>query len=192
MIITPQEKIMYEVMKALYESNIPISFKGSMVLKAFLYEYGFKEEVRHTLDVDANWNTITAPSNEEILSSIQNAIKEMNMNVQLVRPYGRMRSAGFNFYTRDSDILLFSMDIDVNKPVIPVKLYQISDFKFSGVTPVVMITDKLFVLSTDIIFRRIKDLLDLYYFSMLFNINISEINRELEYSGKNWEIFTHS
>ena len=34
--ITPEEQLMYSVMKAIYESGIPISFKGSMVLKAYL------------------------------------------------------------------------------------------------------------------------------------------------------------
>ena len=32
--ISAEEKLMYNVMKAIYESGIPISFKGSMVLKA--------------------------------------------------------------------------------------------------------------------------------------------------------------
>ena len=32
--ITPEEKLMYDVMKALYDSGIPVNFKGSMVLKA--------------------------------------------------------------------------------------------------------------------------------------------------------------
>lgn len=34
--ITAEEELMYGVMKALYESGIPVSFKGSMVLKAKL------------------------------------------------------------------------------------------------------------------------------------------------------------
>ena len=38
--ITADEKQMYRVMKALYESGIPICFKGSMVLKACLNEAG--------------------------------------------------------------------------------------------------------------------------------------------------------
>ena len=33
--ITAEEKLMYKVMWALYKSEIPISFKGSMVLKDF-------------------------------------------------------------------------------------------------------------------------------------------------------------
>ena len=38
MAITPEEKLMYHVMKAIYDCGIPISFKGSMVLKACLLE----------------------------------------------------------------------------------------------------------------------------------------------------------
>lgn len=38
---------MYEVMKALYDSGIPMNFKGSMVLKALLIEAGFPEDTRH-------------------------------------------------------------------------------------------------------------------------------------------------
>ena len=32
--ITAEEKLMYSIMKAIYESNIPVSFKGSMVLRS--------------------------------------------------------------------------------------------------------------------------------------------------------------
>lgn len=35
--LTTEEKMMYEVMKAIFDSGIPISFKGSMVLKACLF-----------------------------------------------------------------------------------------------------------------------------------------------------------
>ena len=42
--ITAEERLMYRVMKAIYESGIPISFKGSMVLKAFLMEAGFTKK----------------------------------------------------------------------------------------------------------------------------------------------------
>ncbi len=37
---------MYNVMRALYDSGIPIDFKGSMVLKACLVENGFSENTR--------------------------------------------------------------------------------------------------------------------------------------------------
>ena len=47
--ITAGEKLMYAVMKAIYDSSIPISFKGSMVLKAYLLEVGYTEETRHPI-----------------------------------------------------------------------------------------------------------------------------------------------
>lgn len=64
MSISAEEKLMYAVMKAIYDSGIPMSFKGSMVLKACLLEAGFTEETRHTVDIDANWYSDTAPSAE--------------------------------------------------------------------------------------------------------------------------------
>ena len=45
--ITAEEKLMYEVMKAIYDSGIPISFKGSMVLKACLIEAGYSSATIH-------------------------------------------------------------------------------------------------------------------------------------------------
>ena len=54
--LTKEEKLMYKVMKAIFDSGIPISFKGSTVLKACLLEDGYTEEIRHTVDIDANWN----------------------------------------------------------------------------------------------------------------------------------------
>ncbi len=42
--LTAEEKLMYKVMTAIFESGSPISFKGSMVLKAFLLEAGYAEE----------------------------------------------------------------------------------------------------------------------------------------------------
>ena len=66
---------MYEVMKAVYDSGIPISFKGSMVLRACLLEAGYSEEMRHTVDIDANWNTDTAPSAGQMTESLEKPCK---------------------------------------------------------------------------------------------------------------------
>lgn len=69
--LSVEEKLMYEVMHALYDSGIPISFKGSMVLKACLLEAGYTEETRHTVDIDANWYADVPPSDEMIRASLQ-------------------------------------------------------------------------------------------------------------------------
>ena len=97
MVLTAEEKLMYEVMKAIYESGIPVSFKGSMVLKACLDEAGYDEETRHTVDIDGNWNSDTPPTSEQMVESFQKAISEngMNFKVSIYRMYGEGRSAGF-------------------------------------------------------------------------------------------------
>ena len=42
--ISKEEKLMYSVMKAIYDSGILMNFKGSMVLKACLLEAEFTEK----------------------------------------------------------------------------------------------------------------------------------------------------
>ena len=74
--MTAEEKLMYKVMKAIYDSGIPISFKGSMVLKACLIEAGYDEETRHTVDIDANWNSDAPPSDKQMVESLKNAIEK--------------------------------------------------------------------------------------------------------------------
>ena len=86
---------MYSVMKAIYESGIPISFKGSMVLKAFLLEAGFTDDTHHTVDIDANWFYESLPTGEQMQQSIQKALRNsgINLSVNLYRMYGERRSA---------------------------------------------------------------------------------------------------
>ncbi len=72
------------------------------------------------------------------------------------------------------------MDIDVNKIACKTKIYSIENISFCGVTPIQIITDKILVLSSDKIFRRIKDLVDLYYISKVFTLDKSEILKTLK------------
>ena len=67
--LRPEEKLMYKVMKAIYESNVPIDFKGSMVLRACLMQAGYTDAIRHTEDIDANSRNlpIRLPACRELL-----------------------------------------------------------------------------------------------------------------------------
>ena len=82
--ITADEKQMYRVMKALYESGIPICFKGSMVLKACLNEAGCVDEVRRTVDIDANWNSTEPPTAEQLVSSLQSALDRSGLLIDVM------------------------------------------------------------------------------------------------------------
>ena len=186
MSITAEERLMYEVMKAIYESGIPVSFKGSMVLKACLMDAGYTEETRHTVDIDGNWNSDKPPSAVQMEDSLQKALNKGNvdLNVHLYRMFGEGRSAGFELVDNTTDEVLFTMDIDVNRPLPPTKIYEVEGLCFRGVVPIQMIADKLSVISTDKVFRRIKDVIDLYYLSKCFIFTRIEIVEALRNSGR--------
>jgi len=189
--ITAEEKLMYKVMKAVYDSGIPISFKGSMVLKACLMEAGYSEDTRHTVDIDANWNSDTPPSAEQMTQSLQNAINKsgIDLDVSIFRMYGEGRSAGFDLTDRSTGETLFSMDIDVNRPIPPTKLYEVNGLCFRGVSASQMIADKVAVISTDKVFRRVKDVVDLYYISKVFGFDRTDVMQTLKNSGRALDSF---
>lgn len=189
--ITAEEKLMYKVMKAIYDSGIPISFKGSMVLKACLLEAGYSEDTRHTVDIDANWNSDMAPTGEQMAESLQDAMQRggIDLEVELFRPYGEKKSAGFDLKEVSTGDTLFSMDIDVNRPIPPTKMYEVEGLRFRGVSPSQMIADKVSAISTEKVFRRVKDVIDLYYISKVFDFNREEIIRTLENGNRSLDTF---
>ena len=187
MTATAEEKLMYEVMKAIYESGIPVSFKGSMVLRACLMEAGYSEEIRHTVDIDANWISDVPPSAEQMVESLQNAITKLGaaLDISIFRMYGEGRSAGFEIKDHSTGESIFTMDIDVNRPEAATKIYEIGEIRFRGVSSSQMIADKISSISTDIVFRRIKDVIDLYYISKIFEIDRKGIIQTLSTSRRN-------
>lgn len=189
--ITAEEKLMYQIMKAIYESGIPINFKGSMVLKACLMEAGYVEDTRHTVDIDANWYSEVPPTAEQMVHSLQQAIDASgtNLKVSLYRMYGEGRSAGFELTDPETDEVLFTMDIDVNRPAVPTKIYEVEGIRFLGVSPIQMIADKTAAVSTDKVFRRIKDVVDLYYLSSVFEFDSAAVRKTLKESGRELESF---
>ncbi len=189
--ISAEEKLMYAVMKAIYDSGIPMNFKGSMVLKACLLEAGYTEETRHTVDIDANWYSDTAPSAEQMVKSLQKALRNcgIDLNVSLYRMYGEGRSAGLELSDASTGDILFTMDVDVNRPASKTKIYEVNGVRFCGVAPSQMIADKISAISTDKVFRRIKDVVDLYYISKVFVFNKAELLETLRNSGRALDSF---
>ena len=184
--ISREESIMYEVMKAIYDSGIPVSFKGSMVLKACLIEAGYYEDTRHTVDIDANWNSESFPTTEQIAKSLQKAISraQIELKVEAYREYGEGKSAGFELKDNASEEVLFTMDVDVNRPAPLTKIYEVEGLSFKGAAPAQIIADKVSSVSTDKVFRRIKDVIDLYYLSKVFTYNSSEVMDILNKNGR--------
>ena len=182
---------MYQVMKAIYDSGIPIDFKGAMVLKACLLEAGFSDEVRHTADLDANWYSPTAPTGDQMESSMTTALRRsgIDLNVQLYRMYGKGRSAGFELRDPLTDEILFTMDMDVNRPAQPTQIYEVDGLRFRGISPAQILADKISAVSSDKVFRRIKDVVDLYYLSQIFELDKSVLAKTLQDSNRKLENF---
>lgn len=189
--ITADEKNMYQVMRALYESGIPICFKGSMVLKACLNEVGYTDEVRRTVDIDANWNSVDSPTAEQLVASLQSALDRhgLPIDVGIYRMYGEGRSAGFMLTDRATGAELFSMDMDVNRPIPETRIYEIAGLRFRGVSPTQMIADKVSTVSSNKVFRRVKDVIDLYYISKAFPFPKESVLQTLKNSGRTLERF---
>lgn len=75
--------------------------------------------------------------------SLQNAINKsgIDLDVSIFRMYGKGRSAGFDLTDRATGETLFSMDIDVNRPIPPTKIYEVDGLCFRGVSASQMIAD---------------------------------------------------
>lgn len=189
--LTNEEKTMYKVMKAIYDSGIPIDFKGSMVLKACLSEAGYSKEIRHTVDIDGNWYSENAPTGDQMVQSLEKALRKngLELEVDLYRMYGEGRSAGFEIKDPKTSETLFTMDIDVNRPVASTKIYEVEGVRFSGVSPIQMLTDKISAISTNRVFRRIKDVVDLYYLSKVFEFDENMFYQALSETGRNLDNF---
>ena len=183
-------------MKAVCDSGIPVSFKGSMVLKACLLEADYDEEIRHTVDIDANWVSDTPPSSQQMVESLQDALRSsgIDLEVSLYRMYGEGRSAGFELKDAASGETLFTMDMDVNRPVPTTQIYEVAGLRFCGVSPIQMIADKVAAVSSDKVFRRIKDVVDLYYISHVVPFDRTAVLEILKSSGQkvgNFNGFLH-
>ena len=173
--MTDKEKTMYQIMGIISESDAPIVFKGAMVTKLVLAESGFTAFSRETKDVDANW--VGDPPSMESLGATINAALERSGNSFMAtafREHGDKRSAGFAFKDAETGEEIFIMDISI-KPVVGSRVYRYGDMQIRGVLPNEILADKITVMSTKSIFRRAKDIVDVYALSHCVRVDTSEI-----------------
>ncbi len=142
---------------------------------------------RHTVDIDANWNTDTPPTAEQMVESLQRAINRggMDYEVRLYRMYGEKRSAGFELVDRNTDEILFTMDVDVNRPITPTQIYEVDGICFRGVSPLQMIADKVARLYQQVrCSEESRMWVDLYYISKVFEFDVQKIYSTLKCSER--------
>jgi hypothetical protein len=114
-----------------------------------------------------------------LAQKLSEAISGLGLNVVITREYGEGKSAGFRVLDVNGKRTM-SIDIDMRQALTR-REYHFGNITFFGVTPDNVIADKIAAISTDQIFRRAKDLVDLYALSSCVTVKTTEI-REL------WEI----
>ena len=173
--MTEHERLMYQIMGSISKSGAPLVFKGALIAKLVLAEYGFTSVNRPTIDIDANW--IDAPPTMSDLNNIVNRSLEIfngELYSEATREYGDKKSAGISVKETKTGNKIISIDISV-KPVHGSRIYHYGEIDVRGVLPNEILSDKITVLSTKMIFRRAKDVVDVYALARCVRVRTSEI-----------------
>ena len=171
--LTDSEKLMYEVMGAIADSKIPVIYKGAMVTKLILREHDFDDFARETQDIDASWAGAEPPPMEKLTEMLNAALASLSLTAVVKREYGDKISAGYKIIDSGGDVKL-SIDIDM-RASIDSRTYQFGNISFEGVTPYNVMADKTSVIASDKVFRRSKDLIDLYALAHCVTVKTGDI-----------------
>lgn len=176
--------IMYSVIEELAKIGVPAVFKGAMVLDYILINSGYSGTRRTTRDIDMDW-VDGHMSDSDIKKVIKCAVGNIgtgNMDVIQTRKSSSKRSAGFDVKVGGG--LIFSVDVGIRVNPFYCEYYTSNGVPFMGASIDKMLADKVSVLSTRIIFRRAKDLYDLYVMSSIGGYELGNVMGILDYNGR--------
>ena len=173
--MTEDEKLMCGIIAKISETNAPIVFKGALITKLILAEQGFTELQRITTDIDSNW-VGDPPTMEFLENTLNNSLGGLRSDYTIVatRTYAEKKSAGFNVMSNSTGTVVCKLDMSI-KPVIGDKTYHFADFAIKGVLPNEILADKISIMSSDYIFRRMKDMVDVYALSSCIAVKSNDI-----------------
>jgi len=173
--MTEHEQLMYRILGKISESNAPIVFKGALITKLILAENGFTRLDRKTIDIDANWIGTPPPMTElEAIVNRSLAALDGRFHAEAFREYGDKMSAGFYFIESATGDKIVTMDVDI-RPICGSKTYHYGEIGIRGVLPHEILADKITVLSGQRLFRRAKDLVDVYALTHCVRVQAAEI-----------------
>ena len=175
-----QEHLMYQVIGGISGIDAPIVFKGALITKLILEENNYAEIERPTNDIDANW-VGEPPTMDELTEVINRSLSPFGgaIYAEQERAYATGKSAGIRLVDAESGVKIISMDITI-KPVIGHRIYHYGEIAIRGVLPDAVLCDKISVLSGERIFRRAKDVLDVYALAHCLEIRTADIYATLE------------
>ena len=177
------ENFLYKVIDEVSKTDAPIIFKGGLALKDLLYEKNPNiNMMRKTVDIDANW--VGKIDYEEITKVFEAAIKkiEPTYTIEISRLPELGKSLGYKIIDSNNNIIS-KIDLDIkNNPFYVICTIRNTNIKYSSFEKIV--ADKLHALSLPHIFRRIKDLFDLYVILQENNIDFLKVKEILEYDKR--------
>ncbi len=182
------EEFLYKIIHEISKENASIVFKGGLALKDLLSQIHKSNIIeRRTIDIDANW---TGEKNlDKITKIFSNAVKKVDATCKLEvsRLPNENSSMGFKILDSEKSVLS-KIDLDIkNNPFYVVYKFEDIDIKYSSLEK--MLADKLSALSGSHVFRRAKDLLDVYLIIKDNDINIEKIKEILKYDSRELENF---
>ncbi len=169
-------EFLYRVMEELSNAGIPIVFKGAMVLNLVTRENNPSKVERMTKDIDGDW-VGEFPTMEEMEKALQNAVKvvDSSLDVQINRTFCERKSAGFKI-VNESGEKVASIDLSVrqNRFCRPYTSY-VNGISITGASLSKMLSDKIYAISGQNVYRRVKDVLDIYVMSFITKVNADEL-----------------
>ena len=182
------ETFLYQIISEISKTDAPIVFKGGLALKDLLYKINPDQKIeRRTVDIDANWTDKVNP--EKIYKVLENAVKkvEPSYKIKYSRMAGENRSMGFEILDNE-DIIVAKIDLDIkDNPFYVICEVNDVNIKYSSIEK--MLADKLFALSGPRVFRRGKDILDVYLIISDNKINLDKVLEILEYDNRKLDNF---
>lgn len=176
--MNPTEQLMMKVIEELSLLKAPIVFKGAMILKFLLAENNPTLVNRDTRDIDGDWTSINT-SMQELEHILSEAVRRADptLSVRPFRNFAHNRAAGFDIVDGDS-YRLFGVDLNISQNYNAQEYTICHEGKriaFHGVSLSKMLADKICAMSSQKIFRRAKDLIDVYILSYAAQFNFLDI-----------------
>lgn len=177
--------LLVRLLEEMQRTGVPVIYKGAVVIQHIVRHSGRSDLARATEDIDMEWVDGT-PSVSAMRDRIDIAVKRVNPNweASVTREPGERRSAGIAI--RDGvGAEVASMDIKYGVVQHSFEYRSaVNGVRFYGVTPEYIMADKLSVVSSRTVFRRIKDFYDIYAISSVWNFKRSEVLGAMSERGR--------